>query len=541
MRFRPFAYYLGLLKNRIYPCRAEYQDNVRYYQEYILQSILSSAVLLGFLVLVPTLVVYFREARWQLVAIDLAAFSAGIYMLFCRCLKYEIRMGCTLSICYLLGSGIILKLGFLSAGTAWLFLFVVLTSLFLGLRISFIALAVNGATLFIVGCLIHTSRLGSDYALFPNAERAIVSALNFLILNGISAVSIYIMTAGLREMAHSEKVASGRLEQEKRQLIASQVKLNEEIAMRRSTEVKLQAAHDELDLRVKQRTGQLAEKNRQLNREIVDRKAAQEAAETANRAKSEFLANMSHELRTPLNHIIGFTELITDQKLGKLNDTQVEYLSDSLSSSRHLLSLINDILDLSKVEAGKMELVAVDVDPRWIFENGLNMIREKALAHNIRLTSEFRDLPATIRTDERKLKQIMYNLLSNAVKFTPDGGRIELTAVARLEIGQDRLVTTETDRGKKLVIDGDQGASNGKPREFVEVAVRDSGIGIAKKDLEIIFNPFEQVERTSSRKFPGTGLGLSLTRRLVELHGGKIWAESEGKDQGSRISFVIPA
>ncbi len=206
MRFKLFTYYLGLLKNRIFPCRTAYQDNVRYYQEYILQSILSSAVLLGFLVLVPTVVVYFREERWQLIAIDLVAFSTGICLLFCRSLKYEIRIGSTLSICYLLGLGIILKLGFLSGGPAWLFLFVVLTSLFLGLRISFIALAANGATLFIIGWLMHTSRLNTDYALFPSAERAIVSGVNFLILNGISAVSIYIMTAGLREMAHSEKV-----------------------------------------------------------------------------------------------------------------------------------------------------------------------------------------------------------------------------------------------------------------------------------------------------------------------------------------------
>ncbi len=182
-------------------------------------------------------------------------------------------------------------------------------------------------------------------------------------------------------------------------------------------------------------------------------------------------------------------------------------------------------------------MMPADLDPRRIFENGLNMVREKALAHNIRLSAQFRDLPATIRADERKLKQIMYNLLSNAVKFTPDGGRIELTA-ARFEAARDRCVTGS---GKIFVLDGEQGASNGEDSEFVEVAVSDSGIGIAQKDLEIIFNPFEQVESTSNRRFPGTGLGLSLTRRLVELHGGKIWAESTGRSQGSRFCFVIPA
>ncbi|WP_321418230.1 ATP-binding protein [uncultured Desulfobacter sp.] len=237
------------------------------------------------------------------------------------------------------------------------------------------------------------------------------------------------------------------------------------------------------------------------------------AAENANRAKSEFLANMSHELRTPLNHIIGFTELVVDKSFGELNDVQEEYLGDVLTSSKHLLSLINDILDLSKVEAGKMELEASEADLKSLLQNSLVMVKEKSIKHGVKMTTDIDDVPDTVSIDERKIKQVIYNLLSNAVKFTPEGGHIHISA--------------------KLV-------SENKLNDAVEIGVKDSGIGLKKEDLKRIFDHFEQVENSASRKFQGTGLGLALTKQLVELHNGRIWAESEGEGKGSTFWIIIP-
>jgi signal transduction histidine kinase len=237
------------------------------------------------------------------------------------------------------------------------------------------------------------------------------------------------------------------------------------------------------------------------------------AAENANRAKSEFLANMSHELRTPLNHIIGFTELVVDRNFGDLNELQEEYLGDVLTSSKHLLSLINDILDLSKVEAGKMVLEASDVNLKSLLENSLVMVKEKAMKHGIKMTTDINNIPETVSADERKIKQVIYNLLSNAVKFTPDGGIIHISAKQVFKIGLNNCI---------------------------EIGIKDSGIGLKPDDLERIFDYFEQVENSASRKFQGTGLGLALTRQLVELHGGRIWADSKGKGKGSTFWIILP-
>ena len=249
----------------------------------------------------------------------------------------------------------------------------------------------------------------------------------------------------------------------------------------------------------------------------------------ANLAKSRFLANMSHELRTPLNHILGFTELVVDQQLGTLNPTQSEYLNDVLHSGRHLLSLINDVLDLAKVEAGKLELNRTEVEIAGLLKSSLIMVKEIAQDNKVRLAIELEALPEIILADERKLKQIVYNLLSNAVKFTPANGAVVLRA----------------GKGNGGLPNGDRKTPENlsppiRPESFIQISVQDSGIGIKPEDAERIFDPFQQVADGLNRTYQGTGLGLSLTRQLVELHGGRIWAESGGVGVGSTFTFTVP-
>ncbi len=273
-----------------------------------------------------------------------------------------------------------------------------------------------------------------------------------------------------------------------------------------------------------------------LRNEKAELLVAKRQAVAANRAKSEFLANMSHELRTPLNHIIGFTELVADKKCGDLNEMQEEYLNDVLQSSRHLLSLINDILDLSKVEAGKISLEFGEVHLQRLMENSLIMVKEKALKHGIHLKTEVNGIPGAIVADERRLKQVFYNLLSNAVKFTPDGGSITLGARmlsvrnGAFKRGDGSIFNLPTANGLDPAIDGN----------YAEISVTDSGVGISVEDLDRIFDPFEQADNSATRKYQGTGLGLSLTRKLVVLHGGRIWAESHGLKKGSTFRVLIP-
>lgn len=261
---------------------------------------------------------------------------------------------------------------------------------------------------------------------------------------------------------------------------------------------------------------QIQSRDKQLKRSVSDLKNARDAAESASKAKSEFLANMSHELRTPLNHIIGFTELVVDKNFGDLNETQADYLNDVLSSSRHLLSLINDILDLAKVEAGKIELEIGEIDLKSLLERSLVMIKEKAMKQNLSIETDLNKISATIQADERKVKQIVYNLLSNAVKFTPDGGVICLSA----EYVKDKA-----------------GLSG---HDTIKISVQDNGIGIDQSQQAVIFNPFEQIDGSACRKYQGTGLGLALTRQFVELHDGSITVKSEGEGKGSTFSFTLP-
>jgi two-component system, NtrC family, sensor kinase len=228
--------------------------------------------------------------------------------------------------------------------------------------------------------------------------------------------------------------------------------------------------------------------------------------ETASQHKSEFLANMSHELRTPLNAIIGFSEVLAERMFGELNAKQAEYLSDILESGRHLLSLINDILDLSKIEAGRMELELSDFDLPSTIENTLTLVRERAVRRAIMLARTIDERLGVIRGDERKVKQVLLNLLSNALKFTPEGGQIGVRAELR---------------------DG-----------TAEISVTDTGVGIAPEHQEAVFEEFRQVG-AASKMVEGTGLGLAISRKFIELHGGRIWLESQ-VGLGSTFAFTLP-
>jgi len=241
------------------------------------------------------------------------------------------------------------------------------------------------------------------------------------------------------------------------------------------------------------------------HKQFEETQRARKFAEAANRAKSEFLANMSHELRTPLNSIIGFAEILHDQTFGPLNDKQKEYINYVLSSGKYLLSLINDILDLGKVESGKMELKPSVFSLKNLLEGSLVLVKERAFRGGIELSLDIADGIDRMNADERKVKEIVYNLLSNAVKFTPRGGRAGI-------------------RARKL-------------DSIIEIQVWDTGIGIESKDRGKIFSGFFQLDD----KYEGFGLGLMIAKKLVELHGGRIWVESGGKGKGSTFKLTLPA
>ncbi len=269
-----------------------------------------------------------------------------------------------------------------------------------------------------------------------------------------------------------------------------------------------------------------------LMKKSAELKQSNEELQRASRMKSDFLANMSHELRTPLNAIIGFSELLLDEHFGDLNEIQKDYMTDVLESGRHLLALINDILDLSKVEAGKVELVLSNMEVKEIVESSFTMIKHKAMKHNISLSTDVDEAPEIVVADQQKLKQILYNLVSNAVKFTEDGGKIKISA--KTVTGQ-WLDENVPDRFK----DGEFFNNLNPSDKFLKISVSDTGIGISEEHTEKIFDAFEQVDSSRSKKYKGTGLGLALCKNFVELHGGIIWVESEvGK--GSTFSFVIP-
>lgn len=646
-------------------------EGLRYWQEWLLQSMLGLAIGLGTVATIPILVLAFMEDLWFLALFDFSALALGICLIKARKLAYVKRVLGALVICYSMGAGLLFMLGITSGGPYWLFTFTIFTALLLDLEAAMIALVINAITLIVANWIPNTAHMSKDAAIYFAPARLAISWINFLLLNAITTVSASVLVRSLNTAFLVERDAKINMNKKRRNLISVQDSLGKEIEARKQTEealrkrekqyrllaenvsdhiwiidleaflfiytspsitsilgyspseiigtplwdyihpesvervrkklfeelrkkeqgpegaerirtiefmerrkdgtmvwvetqvsfirnkaglptsilgvsrdisrrknveTKLIEAYAALDQRVWERTVELSEKNEELQQEIKKRRRAQEISERANKAKSDFLANMSHELRTPLNHIIGFTELVADKHFGPLNEIQEEYLNDVLGSSRHLLSLINDILDLSKVEAGKMALSLNNVRLSSLLAASFNMIREKAIKHGIQLTSDIGQIPKKITADERKLKQIVYNLLSNAAKFTPDNGNIHVTAKS-LRTWKGHVIASS---GKKISLPPTRMQSDDNVFEYIEIMVADSGIGLSNEDLTSVFAPFEQVESDTTRKYQGTGLGLPLSRRLVRMHGGWIWAESDGPDKGSRFYVVIP-
>ena len=291
--------------------------------------------------------------------------------------------------------------------------------------------------------------------------------------------------------------------------------------------------YEELRLAARQLEKRVEERTRELHGANVRLEEAMWQAEKASRHKSEFLANMSHELRTPLNSIIGFSEILGDEKFGRLNQKQRRYVANVLSSGRHLLNLINDLLDLSKVEAGKLEIQRQMLRLKEALGEALNLVSWEASKKGISLKLSVAPNLSRLPADPVRFRQIFYNLLSNAVKFTPDGGRITVSA--------------RKFPGSPVVVDGAEGSSfetstmnHERSGDFIQIRVQDTGIGIKADDLPKLFQPFTQLEPVLSKEHSGTGLGLALTKRLLELHGGQIWAESEGEGRGSTFTALLP-
>ncbi len=276
----------------------------------------------------------------------------------------------------------------------------------------------------------------------------------------------------------------------------------------------------ELNMRLAQYSSELEATNRLIASKNVE-------LEHASRAKSEFLANMSHELRTPLNAILGFSEALKDDLVGELRADQKEYIKDIYYSGTHLLTLINDILDLAKIEAGRMELELTKLDLVALLKSTMSVLRERAFARNIRMTLEA-DPIAPFSIDQRKFKQIVFNLLSNAIKFTPDGGAV--TVILR---------QTERTPLPEMMSDDLISVVTPSSRSYIEFSVIDNGIGMEESAMGKLFQPFVQLDAGLTRKYDGTGLGLAIVKQLVDLHGGMLEVKSE-PNSGSQFTVLFP-
>jgi len=340
-----------------------------------------------------------------------------------------------------------------------------------------------------------------------------------LLAIGMTVILVRLIVNPVQQLvAATERVASGDLDKpvvigtndEIGELGTSFNKMTQDLKRYRT---ELEEYSRTLEQKVEERTKALRLINDELHR-------TNQQLETISKLKSEFLANMSHELRTPLNAIIGFSEILCDQSFGPLNEKQMRYSQNVVVSGKHLLQLINEILDLAKVESGKMELHPETFRLADALAEIANFGRGLAAKKGITIRQKLSPKTVTITADPKKFKQVFYNLLSNAIKFTSEGGWVEIST--------DVVGDFEVSGGDQFVV-----------RRYVEFCVRDNGIGIEKGDQEKIFQEFQQVDGSYSRQYEGTGLGLALTKKLIELHGGSIWLESE-KAQGTAVYFTIP-
>lgn len=456
-------------------------DALNYWRERIIFAMLASGTGFSLLALVPSIYLALGRKLWILLIADSVAFLLLISMLVSRRVRLQAQAIVPVLLAFIIGVVVIWQVGFLSGGPAWLFTFSVLAGVLLGLRAALAATLLNGVAIILLAWLASPGH-PAEQEFLRSFNQSIAAGANFIFLNAVVAVSVAVLVNGLQALNRKTAAATAALREEKAALLRTREKLTMEIVERKRTALELERARD--------------------------------AAEVANRAKSEFLANMSHELRTPLNHIIGFTELVVSKNLGELNPKQEEFLNDSLQGGHALLNLINQILDLSKMEAGRMTLSLSTVFLGPLMDDSLLMLEEKATKCRLNLITDIPDQPESFPADEPKLKQILNHLLSNAIKFTPEGGDIRV-----------------------LVASDNESLPAGKGLRF---SIIDSGIGLEPGDLHRIFQPFEQADSSPSKDFQGTGMGLALAKKMVELHGGKIWAASEGKGKGSAFHFVLP-
>jgi len=378
-----------------------------------------------------------------------------------------------------------------------------------------------------------------DLDRYPEIRKVIESRQPVIVVNALEdplmqSVREFIEPVGLRSVLAVPVVSQGKVigvldiahYDEIKRFTADEVDLCQILANHASVSIENARLYGqvtrhatELEQKVRARTKELQVTNARL--------------EDASRHKSEFLANMSHEIRTPLNAVIGFSELLREQRVGPLSERQTRYVSNIWQSGKHLLQVINDILDLSKVEAGKLTLAPEALPVVMILEDILTIARFLAHKKDQTVETDVEPRLPPLRADPVRLKQILFNLLMNAVKFTPDRGQIRLTA-RRVDLSTRHVADSSQPIDPVTTRSGDAAG------EWLEIRVSDTGVGIRAEDLPRLFREFTQLETTQDRRHEGAGLGLALTKRLVEMHDGRIWAQSEGEGKGSTFTVLLP-